>query len=88
MMMPRGSEAQPLPPRLAPLAKRLRRQSERLRNDRQLLRQQAQGSELDMQAWLDFHIERQHGQFVDRDLFIAKPGATWPVCAGGRVYVH
>lgn len=70
MMVPRGSEAQPLPLRLAPLAKRLRRQFEHLRNDRQWLRQQPQGSELDMQAWLDFHVERQHGQCAERGLFM------------------
>ena len=70
MMVPRGSEAQPLPSRLAPLASRLRRQFEHLRNDRQWLRQQPQGSELDMQAWLDFHVERQHGQCVERGLFM------------------
>lgn len=70
MMLPRGSEAQPLPPRLAPLARRLRRQFEHLRTDRQWLRQQPQGAELDMQAWLDFHVERQHGQCAERGLFM------------------
>lgn len=70
MMVPRGSEPQSLPARLAPLASRLRRQFEHLRNDRQWLRQQPQGSELDMQAWLDFHVERQHGQCAERGLFM------------------
>lgn len=70
MMLPRGSQAQPLPPRLAPLARRLRRQFEHLRNDRQWLRQQPQGAELDMQAWLDFHVERQHGNCAERGLFM------------------
>ncbi|MWV17592.1 VWA domain-containing protein [Pseudomonas sp. L-22-4S-12] len=70
MYLPRGSEAQPLPARLAPLAKRLRRQFEHLRNDRQWLRQQTQGSELDLQAWLDFHVERQHGHCAERGLFM------------------
>ncbi len=70
MLLPRGSEAQPLPLRLAPLARRLRRQFEHLRNDRQWLRQQPQGAELDMQAWLDFHVERQHGQCAERGLFM------------------
>ncbi|MEX6503675.1 nitric oxide reductase activation protein NorD [Pseudomonas zhanjiangensis] len=69
-MLPQGSAAQPLPPRLAPLARRLRRQFEHLRTDRQWLRQQPQGSELDMQAWLDFHVERQHGQCAERGLFL------------------
>ena len=70
MYLPRGSEAQPLPLRLAPLASRLRRQFEHLRNDRQWLRQQPQGSELDLQAWLDFHVERQHGHCAERGLFM------------------
>ncbi|WP_313053935.1 nitric oxide reductase activation protein NorD [Pseudomonas lopnurensis] len=70
LMLPRGAEARPLPLHLAPLARRLRRQFEHLRNDRQWLRQQPQGSELDMQAWLDFHVERQNGQCAERGLFM------------------
>ena len=70
MMVPRDCEAQPLPPRLKASAHRLRRQFEHLRNDRQWLRQQPQGSELDMQAWLDFHVEREHGQCAERGLFM------------------
>ncbi|MCQ4296802.1 VWA domain-containing protein [Pseudomonas stutzeri] len=70
LMLPCGSEAKPLPLRLSPLARRLRRQFEHLRNDRQWLRQQPQGSELDMQAWLDFHVERQNGQCAERGLFM------------------
>ncbi len=70
LMLPRGAEAKPLPLHLSPLAGRLRRQFEHLRNDRQWLRQQPQGSELDMQAWLDFHVERQNGQCAERGLFM------------------
>ncbi len=70
LMLPRGAEAKPLPLHLSPLARRLRRQFEHLRNDRQWLRQQPQGSELDMQAWLDFHVERQNGQCAERGLFM------------------
>lgn len=70
MMVPRDCEAQPLPPRLKVSAQRLRRQFEHLRNDRQWLRQQTQGSELDMQAWLDFHVEREHGECAERGLFM------------------
>ncbi|MEG0859455.1 MAG: VWA domain-containing protein [Pseudomonas sp.] len=72
MFEPRDSQAQPLPPRLQPAARRLRRQFEQLRNDRQWLRQQPQGSELDLQAWLDFHVERSHGQCAERGLFMAQ----------------
>ncbi|MEG1627508.1 nitric oxide reductase activation protein NorD [Pseudomonas sp.] len=72
MFEPRDSQAQPLPPRLQPAARRLQRQFELLRNDRQWLRQQPQGSELDLQAWLDFYVERSHGQCVERGLFLAQ----------------
>lgn len=70
MMLPRGAEAQGLPARLAPLARRLRRQFEHLRSERQWLRQQPQGSELDLKAWLDFHVERRHGACAERGLFL------------------
>jgi nitric oxide reductase NorD protein len=81
MQLPRGSQAQALPPRLAPLARRLRRQFEHLRNDRQWLRQQPQGAELDMQAWLDFHVERQHGHCAERGLFMEqRPGRRDLAC--------
>ncbi|VVP17461.1 hypothetical protein PS858_03629 [Pseudomonas fluorescens] len=70
MMVPRDCEAQPLPSRLKASARRLRRQFEHVRNDRQWLRQQPQGSELDLQAWLDFHVEREHGQCAERGLFM------------------
>jgi len=72
MFEPRDSQAQPLPPRLQPAARRLQRQFEQLRNDRQWLRQQPQGSELDLQAWLDFYVERSHGQCAERGLFLAQ----------------
>lgn len=72
MFEPRDSQAQPLPPRLQPAARRLQRQFELLRNDRQWLRQQPQGSELDLQAWLDFYVERSHGQCAERGLFLAQ----------------
>ncbi|MDO7895861.1 nitric oxide reductase activation protein NorD [Pseudomonas citrulli] len=68
--VPRDCQAQPLPARLRPSALRLRRQFEHLRNDRQWLRQQTQGAELDLQAWLDFHVERQHGPCSERGLFM------------------
>lgn len=69
-MLPRGAEARGLPDHLAPLARRLRRQFEHLRSERQWLRQQPQGSEPDLKAWLDFHVERQHGACAERGLFL------------------
>lgn len=72
MMRPRRCEPQPLPSRLAPLARRLRRQFEHLRSDRHWLRQQQSGTELDMQAWLDFLVERQHGRCAERGWYMER----------------
>jgi len=72
MMCPRQSLPLGLPLRLAPLATRLRRQFERLRSDRQWLRQQPSGSELDMQAWIDFQVERRHGHCAERGWFLER----------------
>ncbi|CAK9889601.1 MULTISPECIES: nitric oxide reductase activation protein NorD [Pseudomonas] len=70
MFEPRDGSAQPLPARLQASARRLRRQFEQLRTDRRWLRQQPQGSELDLQAWVDFQVERVHGQCAERGLFM------------------
>lgn len=72
MRVPRDCEAQALPQRLKAPAQRLRRQFEHLRNDRQWLRRQAQGAELDMPAWLDFHVEREHGRAAERGVFMER----------------
>jgi len=61
---------QPLPARLQAQAQRLRRQFQSLRTDRQWQRQQPQGSEVDLQAWLDFHVQRQQGACAERGLFL------------------
>ncbi|MCD0501385.1 nitric oxide reductase activation protein NorD [Bordetella petrii] len=72
MLAPRPSAAQGLPSRLAPLATRLRRQFEHLRSERQWLRQQPVGSELDMQAWIDFQAERRHGPCAEQGWFMER----------------
>lgn len=72
MMTPRESTPAGLPARLGPLARRLRRQLEHLRSERQWSRQQPLGSELDMQAWIDFQAERQHGQCEERGWFLER----------------
>ncbi|MFQ6572238.1 nitric oxide reductase activation protein NorD [Pseudomonas sp. UM16] len=69
---PRDCTPQLLPARLQPAARRLRRQFEQLRHERQWLRQQPQGSELDLQAWLDFHVQRVNGQGAERGLFMER----------------
>ena len=69
LMQPRADAPQPLPARLRGPAQRLRHQFQQLRTDRQWLRQQPQGAELDLQAWVDFQVQRQHGACVERGLF-------------------
>lgn len=53
-LAPLNCPAQPLPSHLQVLAKRLRRQFEALQNRRQWLRQQEDGSEIDLEAYLNF----------------------------------
>src|SRR5690606_23296636 len=72
MLRPGRCEPQPLPQHLGPLARRLRRQFEHLRSDRHWLRAQQSGTELDMQAWLDFQVERQHGRCVARGWYMER----------------
>ncbi|MCS3516019.1 nitric oxide reductase activation protein NorD [Pseudomonas grimontii] len=69
LMQPRADAPQPLPARLLGPAQRLRRQFQQLRTDRQWLRQQTQGAELDLQAWVDFQVQRQHGTCTERGLY-------------------
>ncbi|MFL1482273.1 nitric oxide reductase activation protein NorD [Pseudomonas grimontii] len=69
LMQPRADAPQPLPARLLGSAQRLRRQFQQLRTDRQWLRQQTQGAELDLQAWVDFQVQRQHGTCTERGLY-------------------
>jgi nitric oxide reductase NorD protein len=69
LMQPRADAPQPLPARLLGPAQRLRRQFQQLRTDRQWLRQQPQGAELDLQAWVDFQVQRQHGTCTERGLY-------------------
>jgi nitric oxide reductase NorD protein len=69
LMRPRADAPQPLPARLQGPAQRLRRQFQQLRTDRQWLRQQPQGAEPDLQAWVDFHVQRRHGACTERGLY-------------------
>ena len=70
MLQPRMQEAMTLPEHLQPLAKKVRRQFEHLRAEPQWLRQQTQGSELDLQACVDFQVERKLGQIHEPGLFM------------------
>ncbi|MFB1010229.1 MAG: VWA domain-containing protein, partial [Thiopseudomonas sp.] len=70
MMQPRLQDAMVLPEHLLPLAKKVRRQFEHLRAEPQWLRQQTQGSELDLQACVDFQVERKLGHAHEPGLFM------------------
>lgn len=70
MLEPRLQDAMALPGHLQPLAKKVRRQFEHLRAEPQWLRQQTQGSELDLQACVDFQVERRLGQIHEPGLFM------------------
>ena len=58
-MLPKGAVATSLPVRLQAAAKKARSQFEQVRNLRHWQRAQNQGEEIDLNAWLDFHINRQ-----------------------------
>ncbi|MFB1011650.1 MAG: nitric oxide reductase activation protein NorD, partial [Thiopseudomonas sp.] len=70
MLEPRQQDAMVLPEHLLPLAKKVRRQFEHLRAEPQWLRQQTQGSELDLQACVDFQVERKLGHTHEPGLFM------------------
>ncbi len=82
MMVPRGSEPQPLPLRLAPLAKRLRRQFEHLRNDRQWLRQQPRArSWICRPGWIFMSsVSMVSAPSVACSWNSATRAAIWPAC--------
>ena len=61
MMLPRDSHPQPLPQHLQQQARRLRSQFSALAQQRSWQNAQADGSELDLQAYLDFYSARRSG---------------------------
>ena len=68
-MLPKDSEPQKLPAKLQKLSKTIQAQFEQLRSVRYWLKAQAQGEEIDLSAWLDFHIESQVTASKEKDLF-------------------
>lgn len=58
-MLPRDCIAQKIPPNLIAIARKIRTQFESLQMLNQWQKAQPQGEELDLSAWLDFHIESQ-----------------------------
>ncbi len=69
-MRPRGATSASLPAHLEKTALHLRRQFACLRDGRQRLRQQPQGDEIDLDAWLDFQVERRRGSSTQPGLFL------------------
>lgn len=69
-MRPRGATSASLPAHLEKTALHLRRQFACLRDGRQRLRQQPQGDEIDLDAWLDFQVERRRGGSTQPGLFL------------------
>jgi len=68
-MLPKDCVPQKLPARLQTTAKMLRAQFEQFRSLRYWLKAQPQGEELDLTAWLDFHVERQISATQERGVF-------------------
>lgn len=69
-MVARDAEDQELPTHLRRMAKRIRSQFEVMVQSRTWYRSQPDGSEIDLDAFLDFHTERHHGRVnADQGLY-------------------
>ncbi|WNC72623.1 VWA domain-containing protein [Thalassotalea psychrophila] len=68
-MLPKDSVAKPLPVHLQKTAKNIQAQFEQLQTMRYWLKGQPQGEELDLNAWLDFHVERQISPTAEKGLY-------------------
>jgi nitric oxide reductase NorD protein len=68
-MLPKDCIAQPLPHKLQKIAKVIQAQFEQLQSVRYWLKGQPQGEELDLSAWLDFHVESQLSPTEEKGLY-------------------
>lgn len=68
-MLPKDSSPKKLPIKLQKTAKMIQAQFEQLRSVRYWLKGQPQGEELDLSAWLDFHIEKQISPTEEKGLY-------------------
>lgn len=68
-MLPKDSAPQPLPVKLQKTAKTIQAQFEQLRSVRYWLKGEHQGEELDLSAWLDFHVESQISPTENKGLY-------------------
>jgi nitric oxide reductase NorD protein len=69
VMLPKKAEQKPLPPKLQKQAKSIQAQFEQLQSIRYWLKGQPQGEELDLNAWLDYHIESQIAPTAEKGLY-------------------
>ena len=68
-MLPRDSVPAKLPVKLQKTARMIQAQFEQLRSVRYWLKAQPQGEELDLNAWLDYHIESKTAATAEKGLF-------------------
>lgn len=68
-MLPKDAQAAKLPVRLQKIAKTIQAQFEQLRSVRYWLKAQPQGEELDLSAWLDFHVESKIAPSAEKGLY-------------------
>lgn len=68
-MLPKNAIAQALPRRLQKQAKLIQAQFEQLSSSRHWLKAQPQGEELDLNAWLDHHIESRIAPMPEKGLY-------------------
>lgn len=68
-MLPKDAKTAKLPIRLQKIAKSIQAQFEQLRSVRYWLKAQPQGEELDLGAWLDFHVESKIAPCAEEGLF-------------------
>ncbi|TWX54095.1 nitric oxide reductase activation protein NorD [Colwellia hornerae] len=68
-MLPKNYTPQPLPIKLQKTAKAIQAQFEQLTSVRYWLKAQPQGEELDLSAWLDFHVESKIAPTQEKGLY-------------------
>lgn len=68
-MLPKDATARKLPHKLVKTAKIIQAQFEHVRSVKYWLKAQQQGEELDLQAWIDFHVESAIAPTKEKGLF-------------------
>jgi len=68
-MLPKDAAPKKLPAKLQKTAKSIQAQFEQLQTLRYWLKAQPQGEELDLSAWLDYHVESKIGPTAEKGLF-------------------